>query len=295
VHTLADGEIELGRFRLPVSGRLVALRQPSGAEDLLLAEAARTRGGDIAIAMGLAGRLVRAVEGEPLDWSSMSVTDLDALVLRLRQAVIGDRIVADIACPALGCGRRIDIDFGVEAYLAHHTPKAGRTQFRGWKLEPTEEPGWFCLAKVPKSPGASAAGPTDGADAERVRFRLPTAADLLGIAGRPVSEGELASRCLRPVDLPARLRRHAEAAMEAMAPSLSGDLLGVCPECGSTVTIEFDARWFCLQELRDRATFIYQDVDLLARHYHWSEAEILSMPHIRRAAYAELVRQAAGA
>ena len=83
--------------------------------------------------------------------------------------------------------------------------------------------------------------------------------------------------------------------MEAMAPSLSCDLQGLCPECASTVTVQFDARWYCLRELRERAAFIYQDVDILARRYHWSEMEILSMPHVRRAAYAELARQAEGA
>ncbi len=44
------------------------------------------------------------------------------------------------------------------------------------------------------------------------------------------------------------------------------------------MTLYFDARWFCLRELRQRATFIYQDVDILARRYHWSETEILALP-----------------
>ena len=53
----------------------------------------------------------------------------------------------------------------------------------------------------------------------------------------------------------------------------------------------FDARWFCLRDLRQKAAFIYQDVDLLARRYHWSEAEILALPRARRAAYVDLARQ----
>jgi hypothetical protein len=83
--------------------------------------------------------------------------------------------------------------------------------------------------------------------------------------------------------------------MEAMAPSLSSDLEGVCPECGASVSLYFDARWFCLRELRDRARFLYQDVDLLARRYHWTESEILSMPRTRRTSYAELARHGTGA
>lgn len=284
------GDLELGRFRLPVSGRWVAMRHPGGAEDLLLAEAARTPGGDAAVALALAGRLGRAVEGDRLDVEDLTVTDLDCLVLRLRQALIGDRIRADMACPARGCGRRLDMDFSIEEFLDHHAPRTPRGRGRGRAAEPAEEPGWFRLG-----PPSATSGAEEGVDDVGVLFRLPTAADLLRVASRPEPERELARLCLRPADVPARLRRRAEAAMEAMAPSLSGDLQGRCPECGAAVTAQFDARWFCLRELRDRAAFIYQDVDLLARRYHWSEAAILAMPHGRRAMYAELARRAEGA
>jgi hypothetical protein len=284
VQNKVGGEGELVRFRLPVSGRMVALRPPSGAEDLLLAEAAGTPRDDAILAMALAERLAIGVEREPLDWSGLTVTDLDATILRLRQALIGDRVRADVACPAPGCGRRIDIDFRIEAYLAHHTPGTARPPGRGWTVEPADEPGWFDLARVSKDSGAT----------DRLRFRLPTAADLVAVAGDPAADRELARRCLRPPDAPPRLRRRAEAAMEAMAPSFSDDLRGICPECGGTVTLPFDARWFCLRELRDRAAFVYPDVDLLARRYHWSEAEILAMPQVRRAAYAELALQGGG-
>jgi len=295
VQTRSGAEIELGRFRLPVSGRVVALRPPSGAEDLLLAEAARTPDGDAALALALAGRLTRAVEGEPLDWGSLSVTDLDTLVLRLRQNLIGDRVRADVACPAPGCGQRIDIDFGIEDFLSHHAPRTVGTRNRGWTPQPAEKPGWFRLARPSASTGSPASDPSDQADSGELCFRLPTAADLLVVAGQPAGDKELARRCLQPEDVPARLRRRAETAMEAMAPSLSCELQGECPECGGSVMVQFDARWFCLRELRDRAEFIYQDVDLLARRYHWSETEILAMPQIRRAAYAELARQDRGA
>ncbi len=308
VHTRDVGEAELGQFRLPVSGRVVALKQPSGAEDLLLAEAAHTPGGDAALALALVHRLARVVEGEPVDWGSLCVTDLDVLVVRLRQALIGDRLRADLPCPAPECGQRIDIDFSVAEFLAHHTPEAGATLGGGAAVESADEPGWFYLADVPEEsdspamdvaeatllePESSPGGPQSGPG--WVRFRLPTADDLLAVAGQSAGDRELARRCIRPAEVPARLRRRVEAAMEALAPSLSGELEGLCPECGTTVTLQFDARWFCLRELRDRAVFIYQDVDLLARRYHWSETQILSIPQVRRAAYAELARQAGGA
>jgi hypothetical protein len=275
-------DTELGRFCLPVSGRAVVLRQPSGAEELLLREAAPGPAADGALALALAGRLGRANDGEPLDWGGLAVTDLDALVLRLRRALIGDRIRADIFCPAPGCGRRFDIDFGVEAFLAHHAPQTAPARVGGWVAIPADEPGWFVLARATGERGS-------------VSFRLPTVHDQLAAVGAPDGADELARRCLRRADVPARVRRRVEALMEALAPSLAGDLRAACPECGEPVPVYFDARRFCLQELRDRAAFVYQDVDALARRYHWTENEILALPQVRRAAYAELARQAGGA
>lgn len=98
----------------------------------------------------------------------------------------------------------------------------------------------------------------------------------------------LAGRCVRPTNLPARIRRRAEAVIERLAPCLSCEMRGTCPNCGAPVSTYFDARGFCLKEFRNRATFIYQDIDALARHYHWSEPETLRLPHARRSAYAEL-------
>jgi hypothetical protein len=282
VHTLAEADIEVGRWRLPVSGHVVALRPPGGAEDLLLLEAARTPAGDATLAVALARRLARTVEDEPLDWMALPVPDLDTLMLRLRQLLIGDRIRADVSCIAAGCGRRIDIAFGIEDFLAHHAPQPDELREHGCEVEAAGEPGWFRLV----SPETLT---------QPVSFRLPTVADQLAVLGQPNALDTLARRCMRPAPLPAQVRQQVEAAMEALAPSLSSDLQGVCPECGAEVSVEFDARWFCLRELRDRAVFIYQEVDLLARRYHWSERDILALPHTRRAAYAELARRVEGA
>jgi hypothetical protein len=86
-----------------------------------------------------------------------------------------------------------------------------------------------------------------------------------------------------------------EAAMQALAPALSADLQGQCPECGAIVQVRFEPRAYCVQELRDRARFIHEDVDVLARRYHWSEPRILAMPASRRARYVELALAGGGA
>ena len=296
----ADGHAVQRLFRLPVSDHVVALRHPTGAEDLLLLEAARD---DTDLALALAGHLVRPTDGARIDWRELTVSDLEALILRLRQAIIGDRVRADVACQFTACGRRIDISFRISDYLADRKPVTPGVR-SAWSVEPDKDPGWFRLIKVRKRPGrlASSAEPPDhdsnvpfGGDdsASAVAFRLPTIADQLAVVGQRKGADKLAHRCIRPAGIPLRLRRLVEAAMETMAPSLSGDLQGTCPECGAKVVVFFDPLQFCLRELRDRAAFIYQDIDLLARRYHWSETDILAMPHVRRANYAELARQEA--
>jgi hypothetical protein len=297
---IADGQATPCLFRLPVSGHVVALQYPTGVEDLLLLESSND---DTALALALADHLARPTAGIVLDWRELSVSDLDALILRLRQLVIGDHLGADVACQASGCGQRIDISFGITDYLAHRKPAQTGARDAS-SVEPDEDPGWFRLTlpgkKIGKRtssaepPGGNSGASTGSRDsAGAVFFRLPIVADQMAVVGDREGVDELARRCIRPAGVPLRFRQLVEAAMETMAPSLSGSLRGTCPECGAEVTVYFDARQFCLRELRDRAAFIYQDIDLLARRYHWSEADILSMPHIRRAKYAELARQEA--
>jgi hypothetical protein len=263
--------------RLPVSGLAVDIRHPTGREDMLLLE---TAAGSAESAVMLAQRLGRTADGGSVAWQALPITDLDAFVLSLRQALISDWLTADVRCRAANCGSRIEISFSISAYLDHHQPKRGGYSRRGWSLSPKgDELGWFRM-----TPGAAETVP-------ELHFRLPAVGDELAVADSADGEEQLARRCIRPGDVPRRLRRIVEAAMEAMAPPLAGDLEGVCPECGSRVMLYFDPRQFCLQELRNRAAFVYEDIDVLARRYCWSERAILAMPNSRRTSYAELARQ----
>ncbi len=244
---------------------------------------AEAPGSDAALALGLAERLARDAHGAPLDWRTMAVTDLDALIVFLRRMVLGDRIKTDVACSAKQCGQRIDVEFGLGEFLRHHAPMSPARSCRGWSVQSGQPAGWFRLAPLG----------WDGASlAQIIDFRLPTPEDQLSILGRSDAEDELARRCLKPADAPVALRRQAEAAMEAMAPCLSDRLQAVCPECGTKLTLYFEPRRFCLRELRDRTASIYADVDVLAWRYHWSESHILSLPRSRRVAYVELAQRA---
>lgn len=251
--------------RLPVSGLELTLRQPAGAEDILLLENPTN---DPSLALALVSRLAQPVDDTAVNWGDLSVSDLEFLLLTLRQVVFGDWIRTDAVCPTHGCGKRVDVSFRIRDYLSPHAPR------RSPAIILTETPGWFQLHNT------------------TVTFRLPTVADQIAIINHPQPEQELRQRCIRSSEISAKLRRRVETAMEALAPNLSGDLQGQCVECGTLVTLFFDVQQFTLQELRRQAVFVYEEIHLLASSYQWTETAILALPHHRRQQYAERVRQA---
>jgi hypothetical protein len=263
--------LAVGSFGLPVSGAHIRLRPMTGEAELLLAE---RHPSDPALTLAL---LERLGEADPrLAWSALPVHDVDTLIVQLRQAQVGDRVVAEVTCGGVDCGQLVDLSFGLRAYLAHHRPRTVRG--RGLTVAPCAEvPGWHRLE-------------VDGTEA--ARFRLPTLCDQIAVAGVSDQAAALAARCIRPDGLSARARRRVEAAMEAIAPPLAGSLLGLCPECGAAIETWFDARLYCLQDLCGRARYVFDDVDVLAERYHWSERAILRLPCERRGRYAERARLA---
>ncbi len=262
--------------RLPVAGLDVALRPPVGAEDVMLVEVGSL---DMRLALALLGRVARRVDGAALDVAALPITDIDVLLLRLRQRLIGDMILAEGSCPAPDCRTRVDVSFSIAAYLEHNLPMIPPG------VAPAGAPGWYGIAGV------------------GVEFRIPQAADDLAIARAAEPARALWELCVRAAsggdgaaggeggEGGEEARARVEAAMEAMAPSLYSELEGTCPECGMTVEASFEPLRYVLRELRDQAAFIYEDVCAIAHWYHWSEAEILALPSGRRARYAELAEE----
>jgi hypothetical protein len=248
--------------RLPVARIDVVLHAPSGVEDLLLVEAGAP---NMTVAVALLGRLVQRIDGGAIEWATLSVTDIDVLLLRLRQKTIGDLVRAEVICGDPECGSRVDITFSIHEYLQHHRPSTPAD------LDMLDD-GWYRV---------------DG----DVEFRLPRAADQIAIALDPQPEQALLQRCVRPREITLPSRELVEAAMEAMAPSLCSTLEGSCPNCTASVEVTFDPLQYALRELREQASFIYEEVCTIAERYHWSEADILSLPAGRRARYAALAQQ----
>ena len=258
-------------FRMPISGIDVEFRQATGEVDLLLLES----GGDqISTSMELVRRLAVPSEGGELDVAALTVADLEALLLELRRRVLGEVVATRGSCPVPECATLIDLSFRIGDYLRNHSAR------KPANVEPLEsEPNWFQLRD------------------SGVQFRLVTAGDLAAAAASAHPEKELARRTIRSHSSSAvkRGNRREERAMESLAPPLSGEIQGQCPECGASVRYWFDVQSYVQRELRYDAEFLYEDVHWLAARYRWSEEKILSLPRQRRVQYVEMaLRQGGG-
>jgi len=247
---------------LPVSGVALALREPTGEDEIYVLE---TTLAPLPAVLELARRVATTFTGGPVDWASLPATDLDAAALMVRRSWIGDVIRTDASCPGTGCRERIDVSFGIGDYLRHHRPRRPRSVIG------MAGTGWFTLT------GAA------------VRFRLPTVADLLAAAACDQPAEELCSRCIDAPELSRPLARRLDRALSALAPNLDDLLGGSCPACGHQVTMRFDPLAYTLAELRQAFSGIHLEVHALASAYGWPEAAILALPRSRRRRYASMI------
>ena len=247
---------------LPVSGAVLAVREPTGADEVFIVETALA---PLPALFELASRVTSSADGGALDLAGLPATDLDAAVLVIRRTWIGDTIRADTVCPAPGCGDRIDVAFGIGDYLGHHQPR----RLRGVTEAP--DAGWFTLS------GA------------QVRFRIPTVADLLAVAAASQPALALSGRCIEAPKMPRALARRLDHALAALAPSLDDLIGGACPACGEVVTMRFDPLGYVLAELRSVFSGVYLEIHTLAAAYGWSERAILALPRGRRRRYASAI------
>lgn len=196
----------------------------------------------------------------------------DALLLRLHARLFGRRLDGVARC--LACGAMVEAGFDADALL----------------LAPED--------------GDAVSAPThelqSAAHGLHVRFRPVNCGDLLALQGCTdatqarhllVERCVIEARSLRNGEavaaLPDALHSELAQAMADADPQADLQLAFHCPECAYDWEPAFDIAHFLWQELHAWALRLLRDVDTLARHYHWSEADILAMTPRRRQAYLE--------
>ena len=145
------------------------------------------------------------------------------------------------------------------------------------------------------APRADAARPRITIGGHELTLRLPALSDLANLAAAPDSAAaaqSLLARCLGdapPIALDQDTRDRIEAELERCDPGALIAFALDCPDCGHSWQAVIDiapALWAEIQAAAERSLL---EVDALAREYGWSEAEVLALPHARRAAYLQLV------
>ncbi len=201
----------------------------------------------------------------PCDVANLVVTDFEILLLQLRASRLGSRMHLAFACPH--CREMAEILLMIPDYVADIRPGT----VPGVTPVP-DRPGWFRL----------------GGGEE---YRLPTAGDLAAVADRAEPGRALAALCLDEAARQPRNRARVERAMSCMAPEVSRSVAGTCPACGAAVRAGFAVARVVMAEQKRAAAAVHDEVDLIARTYHWPQAEILALPRARRHAYAERIRR----
>ena len=244
--------------RLPVSGLEIALRKPDGLDDMLLRELA---GSPIEAGLALIERLASEADR---NWASLIVTDFEFLLLSVRAARFGQQVSLGFACPH--CRELAEVSFRVSEFLDSIKPRAVSD------VTPNPaRPGWFSL--------------------QEAGFRLPTVGDQIAVSAVARPGPRLVALCMDETARRRPYRARVERALAAMAPEVSRPIAGACPSCGAAVQAGFSVVRIVVSELRRAAAEVHDEVDLIARAYHWPQAEILSLPQDRRQAYAERIRR----
>jgi hypothetical protein len=200
-----------------------------------------------------------AAGGHPAPPESVSVGERDALLVELRELTFGPSLAAVVSCAS--CGELLE----VELAAADLREERGGAGDQALELE------------------------VEGA---RVRFRLPTAADLVAVAIAPdtgAGRALLLERCVIEGEPGPRVEDAVSAKMADADPAAWIELALACPACEARWSAPFDIVSFLWAELDACARGLVRDVHALASAYGWRESDVLALSAERREAYLELV------
>lgn len=205
--------------------------------------------------------------GSGVELIGLAIGARDRALAEQRIATYGAVAPAFVVCPACSEGLEFRVDFARVCELR----------------DPGECEGSFVLEH----------------ESFRVEFRLPSTGDLMAITqdaehGRAVLieriilAAERQGDHVSPGSLPASVIAALEAEIERLDPISDIRFGQTCPNCQHRFVAPFDVARFCWHELDVDARRLLQEVDVLARIYGWSEAEILTLSRARRSTYLEI-------
>lgn len=263
---LLHGLIENGRRHT-----LAELREATGRDEAMLADASRDATPAERISMLLAALVLRIgeIETPAMDRIlELSAGDRERLVLALCARLMGAEVDLTATCPSCSTVAEMPIRFA-EVLALHDAPIPD-----GLSHVELDVDGGIWTARL---------RPAKGADLERAARAGSRAArglivgcieELRDSSGKPVIASALPSVC----------EAQLADALLALDPAAETRVVAECPSCGQPLDALLDG-YTLLRGGLGGVHGVYDEVFRMARAYHWSEAEILSLPLRRRRHY----------
>jgi hypothetical protein len=279
-------EVPGGLWNNGVSVREVYLRPLCGEDEAFLLEAGESLSAPVRVTALLSRCILRVGAEEnvtPEMVRALTVGDREALLLHLRRITYGERLPCLLNCTDSACGERMDLELKVSELLLE--PYAASQEWNEVAVR-TEKKMYRVRLRVPN-------GLDQEFVAERAWMNVTDAENLLlqrcveSVSAQSVS-AEVSSP-LTMAEWPAELADKIGRKFGEIDPQAEILLSLQCPACGQAFTGEFDAGAYLYHELRGHIPYLYREVHQMARSYHWSEAEILSMTPRKRSVYLNLL------
>jgi hypothetical protein len=259
-------ELFHGLWKNGAHQRLAVLRDPTGYDEATIAEMGDATPAKQASKF-IAELLIRIGDCEQPtmdDVLALTVGDRERLLLAISARVLGQDLHLVTTCPH--CRKIAEISARVPDFIGPPGPAPDQIDLSAGERR------WRARIRPPT-----------GADLQRAAINEPNAArglltdcivELVDPAGQPAAASALPSECESYVaNALAELDRMAECSVEI-----------ACPSCGEPIEALIDG-YTLLRAGLGGAERLYQEVFRMTRAYRWSEAEILSLPLIRRRRY----------
>lgn len=257
-----DGKVERRVGFRPLTGRI--------EQSLVEARDLPDRPAYVTAALGEVVERIGETPAEPAVLDELCVADRQFLMLRLGALLNGEQLWLKVECGY--CGSPFDVELRRDRLPVK---KAG-TGYPTVSLRLADD---------------------------ELEARVPTGADQESICGLSDEAAlrRLMQRCILSVNGKSPKPRFAESlgpeeigaldqALDEIAPAVCDRLLVTCPECDRGQQAEIDH----YDHAGVNAIVFYHEIHTLASRYHWSEAEILSLPRGRRRRYLDMIERSAG-
>ena len=226
----------------------VRLRPMTGQDELLVT------GTEPDSAFSLLRRLAANGHGRPLDFSQLTVSQVDRLLAGLYIKLYGELAECRVRCRF--CGEGFEFTLRLSELIA--AQDADRPQ-------PAEPDGAWTLPDKRRVRAPMLEDINSADDPESLLARLV-------VSGDPSVDPDMV------VDF-----------LERAAPVLTLDLSANCPHCGREQIARFDLTRYFARRLVGERSFLLREAHLIAAHYGWSYQEIMLLSRDERRAYAGLI------